>query len=231
MSVVDTLPSFKTHRNYFFVILVIAIIFSIRECAHQKNTNELIENISTYSDSAKYYKGKHGEEIAYNKTLHVQNETQLKAFISTNEQIREEIKKFKSIKEVTIIKEHTEIHDTIKVPENAIPCDFKPFTLRKENKNYKFKGILSPTDFVIDSLYIPNEVAIIIGKRKIKFLKYEEQVTVNNSNPYIKTTNISNVSIQHEKKWWDYPLVKFGSGVLVGYGISAAQQGINSIKK
>jgi hypothetical protein len=221
---VTSSSGFKTHRNYIIVILIVAILFSLRECVHQKNVDEMINDIATYSDSAKYYKGKHGEVIAYNSLLKVQNDDQLRAILSSNKQIADELKNFKSIKEVTTIKNNFYLHDTIKLPANSIPCDFKPFPLRKSNKDFTFKGTLSTKDFVIDSLFIPNETNIIIGKRKTGFLKYEEQVVVKNSNPYITTTNVSNVSVKYEKKWWEKGWVKVVGGFILGYGGATAQQ-------
>lgn len=219
-------PNIKVHRNYIFLIGIIAILFSIRECSNNKNVNDLIESISNYSDSAKYYKNKNGELVAYNSVLKVHNEEQLRAIVQTNEQIREEIKKFKDVKSVTVIKEKIYIHDTIELPPNVIPCDFKPFAIRKSNENYTFKGILSPKDFVIDSIYVPNKIGIIIGKRKVGFMKYEEQVTVTNSNPYITTTNLSNIQVKKEQKWWEKGWVKVGAGFALGYGLSTFQQAV-----
>lgn len=201
--------------------MTIIIIFLLRECSNQQNTNALIKEITNYSDTAKYYKSSSGNLIAYNKLLKVQNEQQLRTLISTNEQIRNEISSFKKIGSVTNIIQGTLIRDTIKMESNAIPCDFKPFELKKSTEHYLFKGILSPNDFIIDSIYVPNTINIIIGKRKVGFLKYEEQINVMNSNPYITTTNLSNISIQRKKKWWERGVIKFGAGVIIGYGASA----------
>lgn len=216
----DIIPSFNTHRNYLILIVACIVFFTWRECSNQKRFDNLVDEIANYSDSAKYFKGKNGELIAYNNTLKVQNEDQLRSIVSTNEQIREEIKKFKSVREVTTIKEKVFIHDTVELPANVIPCDFKPFTIRKDNKNYTFKGILSQKDFVIDSLYIPNDINIIVGKRKVGFLKYEDQFTVSNSNPYITTTNLKNISVKTEKKWFEKGWVLFTGGAIVGFGTS-----------
>lgn len=220
----DIATKFKTHAIYLVVILIVLAFFSIREMINQKNNDDLIDKISTYSDSARYYKGKNGEVVAFNNVLKVNNEEQLRSLLSTNEQIRDEIKKFKSLRDVTTIKTYTVIHDTIPIPANSIPCDFKPFPITKLDKNYTFKATLSKNDFVIDSLIIPNDISIIIGKRKVGFMKYEEQVTVKNSNPYVNTTNLSNISVKHEKKWWDRGIVKFGAGFVVGYGASTVQR-------
>lgn len=214
--------NFKTHRNYLFLIGIIVVVFFLRECQTQKNTNDLVHRISTYSDIAKHYKMANGNMLAYNKTLKLQNQKQLKALIATNEQIKDEIKKIKHLRDVTTIKQQTLIRDTIKIQPNSIPCDFTPFELRKDNKHYLFKGILSPTDFVIDTLSIPNEINVMIGRKKIGFMKYEEQVNVVNSNPYVTTTNLSNLSVQRDKKWHERGWVKFGAGV-VGGGVVASQ--------
>jgi len=218
------LSNFKTHRNYLIVIAIIAVLFSFREYRNNQNMNDLIDKISNYSDSAKYYKNKNGDLVTYNSILKVQNEEQLRAIVQTNKQISEEIKKMKDVKSVTVIKEKVYIHDTIELPPNIIPCDFKPFSISKSNENYTFKGTLSPKDFVIDSIYVPNQIGIIIGKKKVGFMNYEERVTVTNSNPYITTTNLSNIQVKTEKKWWEKGWVKFGAGFALGYGLSTFQQ-------
>jgi hypothetical protein len=220
--------NYKFHLYYISLIGIIILLFSIRECNNQKNVNNLINQISNYSDSAKYYKSVNGNLIAYNSILKVQNEKQLKSILENYQILKDEIKKIKKIQNVTNINHQTIIKDTVEIPKDSIPCDFNPFTIYKKNNYFQFKGILSKDNLIIDSLVIPNQMSIILGKRKIGFLKYEEQVNVINSNPHIIVTNLSNIQVEQNKEWWEKGWVKISAGLLIGYGIATYQ---NNSKK
>jgi hypothetical protein len=78
---------------------------------------------------------------------------------------------------------------------------------------------IANTGLTIDSLKIPNEQRIIIGEKKEGFLnlKTKLEIEVNNSNPYIQTTNIAGYTYEPKKKWYERSLVTFGIGVAGGY--------------
>lgn len=209
----------KVHRRYIYIISVIIIIFLLRECGNQLHINNLVKNISTYSDSSKHYKDKYGNVISYNKTLQFDNDKQLKNYLSKNDSLSLMLKNFKKVNTVSIIKEKIYIHDTIPITfETKIPCDFKPFdvvkdSIRSKNKPYYFRGTIFPDKFTIDSILIPNTQNIVIGLKKTGFLglRRENQINVLNSNSFIQTTNTGAYTIKQKPK-------RIGIGFSVGYG-------------
>jgi hypothetical protein len=64
---------------------------------------------------------------------------------------------------------------------------------------------------------IPDKTTLIIGRKKVGFLKYEERAELFHSNPLVRTTNIGNYEVIKRKK-------RIGLGASVGYGISVGNQ-------
>jgi len=199
------------------VIILLLILFVFRECQNQSNTDDLVLDITNYSDSAKYYKGKNGTLIAYNKTLNVENEKQLKAVLSKYDTLSQILEKFKDIKSTTIIKETITIkHDSI-LFEKKIPCDFEPFKVKRDSLYYTFRGTIGQDFFSIDTLSIPNQQSIVVGRKKVGFLKHEYRAEVINSNPLVNVTNIGSYAIKPKKKWYEKRIVQIPSAFLIGF--------------
>lgn len=199
-------------------LIILLIIFSIRECSNRRDKDNLVNDLSNYKDSAQYYNLKVDGmevEVAYNKSLVLETNKQVKSVLSSvNDTIAKLVKKFKDIRSGTIINNYTTINnDTIKLTD-SIPCDFKAFKVRRDSLHYKFIGTIARTYFTIDSLIIPNKQYIIIGRKKLGFLKgYEERAEIINSNPLVKVTNIESYVINKRKK-------RLGIGASVGYGLT-----------
>lgn len=215
----------KTEKVMAGLILAIIIIFCFRECKHQSNEDNLINNIATYKDSSKYYNLKvNGMSVlvAENKSLVLENNKQVTSILSSmNDTIAKLIKKFKDIKSGTIINNTTNIiGDTVKFKKkDSIPCDFKPFKVMRDSLYYHFTGTIAQKYFTIDTLSIPDKTTLIIGRKKTGFLKYEERAELFHSNPLVKTTNIGNYEVIKRKK-------RIGIGASVGYGFQVNTNGI-----
>lgn len=211
-------PIYKTHRNYIILIIVGIIIFSFRECSNQNKTDKLVSDIANYKTESSVYKTKLGLEVNTNKALALQTQDQIKSIIATNDTLKEWVSKFKEIKGSVIVRETTIVRE-VPVPfDKVIPCDFKPFQAKKETKDFLFYTTIANTGLTIDSLKIPNEAKIIIGDKRTGFLKIKSSlvVEVNNSNPYIKTSNISGFVYEPKKKWYERMWVNFVAGAVVG---------------
>jgi hypothetical protein len=142
----------------------------------------------------------------------------MKSLLASNDTMREWISKFKEIKGGVILRETTIVRE-VPVPfDKVIPCDFKPFQAKKETKDFLFYTTIANTGLTIDSLKIPNEAKIIIGDKRTGLLKMKTSlvVEVNNSNPYIKTSNISGFVYEPKKKWYERMWVNFVAGAIVG---------------
>ena len=177
----------------------------------------MVNNVANYKDTARYYNFKVNGmevEVAYNKSLVLNNQKQFESVIAKNDTLLKLVKKFKSVQSGTIINNYTTINgDTIIYKKgDSIPCDFKAFKIRRDSVHYKFVGTIGKNFFSIDSLSIPNKIDLIIGRKKTGFLKAEERAEIINSNPLVKTTNIGNYVVVSKKK-------RFGIGASAGYGL------------
>lgn len=215
----------RTEKIMGISIIAIIIIFFFRECSNQNDKNNLVNDISTYKDTAQFYSLKVNGiavDVAYNKSLQLENKNQLESIIKKNDTLAKLISKFKAVSSTTIINNITNISgDTIKLAD-SIPCDFKPFQVRRDSIYYHFLGTISPKYFSIDSLTIPNKQSIVIGKKKLGFLKgTEERAEIINSNPLIKTTNIESYVINKKKK-------RLGIGPSIGYGFQFNPTGVRT---
>lgn len=201
-------------------ILVVTLIFALREGCNRKQTNDLIIDIKSYKDSAQHYQVTINgltKDVAYNKSLVLENESQLKAVTHKNSELAVLVDKYKSVSSASVIKTITKIvNDTIRL-RDSIPCDFKEIKVKRDSANYFFAGTISPRFFSIDSLSIPNKQNVVVGKKKLGFLKGTEyRIEILNTNPIIKTTNIENYVIKEKKKWWQTQVTAFGLGVIGG---------------
>jgi antitoxin component of RelBE/YafQ-DinJ toxin-antitoxin module len=181
-------------------------------------SNKLVNEIATYKTEATQYKTKLGLTVSTNDALVLQTQEQIKSMMAaTNDTIKQWLSKFKSIKGGVVMRETTIIKE-VQIPfETKIPCDFKPFKANKILKDYQFYSTIANTGLTIDSVKIPNEAKIVIGERKDGIFKAKKMVVdVNNSNPYIQTSNISGYVYEPKKKWYERTWVKLLTGAAVG---------------
>jgi len=205
-------------KIYIVIIVLIVSFFLLRESCNRSNTNKLIADISGYKSEAEQYKTKLGLEVSTNKALVLQTQSQIKSLLSSNDTLKEWISKFKKINAGVIVRETTIVKEVAVPFDKIIPCDFKPFQAIKKEKFFEFYSTISNTGLTIDSLKIPNESRIVVGERKDGFFKPKKMVIdINNSNPYIQTSNISGFVYKPEKKWYERNFVMFAIGVAGGY--------------
>lgn len=212
----------KLHRRYIYaigvLIVLIICIFFIQRCQYKKESDKLVSDIVNYKTEAKHYTDMFGEIIATNSAIQVQTQTQIKSILATNDTMKAWIKKFKEIKFGGIIKETTIIKEVAVPFDKIIPCDFKPFPAIKLDKHYRFYSTIANTGLTIDSLFIPNTASIIVGEKKVGFLKLGRQLSieVKNSNPFVHVSDLSAFTYKPKPK-------RFGLGFSVGYGIGVHQ--------
>lgn len=201
-------------RILYIIIIVLVTVLLLREGCYQSSRNDLLQNITEYKTEAKHYKLKNGTEVAQNKALMLENQTQIKALLNKNDTLSQLITKYKNLQNVTIINNSTEIkNDSIAYDTIKIPCDFKPFQVVRDSSHYMFVGTIAQTYFKIDSLRIPDKQSIIFGERKMGFLKKRQwTVEVVHSNPLVKTTNIGEYAVKQKRK-------KFVIALGGGYGL------------
>jgi hypothetical protein len=207
------------NKIYSFFIIIILIVLLFREGCNQKKVDDLIDDISNYKTEAQVYKTKLGIEISTNRALTLSSQKQMRTLLATNDTLMDWIKQFKVINGAVTLRETTIIKEIVVPFDRIIPCDFKPFSANKINKDFQFYTKVSNTGLTIDSLKIPNESKIVIGEKREGFLKLKTKlvVDVNNSNPYIVTSNISGYVYEPKKKWYEKMWANFAIGVGAGY--------------
>jgi len=128
------------------------------------------------------------------------------------------IEKFKTIKTGIVIHEKTIIKEVAVPFETKIPCDFKPFTAFKLNKDYKFYSTIANTGLTIDSLIIPNTASIIVGDKKSGFLGMKRDLTieVKNSNSLMQASNITGYTYTPKKKFYEKTWFHLAVGGVIG---------------
>jgi hypothetical protein len=210
---------FDLNKIYSFFIIIILIVLLFREGCNQKKVDDLIDDISNYKTEAQVYKTKLGLEINTNRALSLNSQKQMRTLLATNDTLMDWIKQFKVINGAVTLRETTIIKEIVVPFDRIIPCDFKPFSANKINKDFQFYTKVSNTGLTIDSLKIPNESKIVIGEKREGFLKLKNKlvVDVNNSNPYIVTSNISGYVYEPKKKWYEKMWVNFAIGLGAGY--------------
>ena len=202
---------------YIIIIAVIVVIFIFREGCNRRNNDKLISDIQNYKTEAQTYKTKLGLEVSTNKALILETQDQMKTLLASNDTLKEWISKFKNIKGGVVIKENTIIKEVAVPFDKIIPCDFKPFKSNKIDKYFQFYSTIANTGLTIDSLKIPNESRIVIGERKDGVFKPKKMVVdVNNSNPYIRTSNISGFGYEPKKKFYEKTWFHLTCGAIIG---------------
>lgn len=201
----------------YVIISLLAIALLLREGCNQSSKDDLISDVAQYETEAQHYKGLNGAEVARNKSLMLENSDQIESILSgklKNDTLTELLKKYKDLKSVIIAENIIEIRDSIGYDTIRIPCDFKPFPVRRDSSHYMFAGTIHPSYFKIDSLKIFDKQSIVFGKRKMGFLKRSEyNVEVIHSNPLVSTSNIGSYAIKEQRK-------KVVVSVGVSYGLN-----------
>jgi hypothetical protein len=216
----------RTDKIYLIALIVVLFFFGLREGCNRREMSRLVVDVAKYSTEAQTYKTKLGLQVSTNDALVLQTQEQIKALVATNDTLREWIEDFKNIKASVVIKEVTVIRE-VPVPfDRPIPCEFSPFAANKISKDFEFYSTVENTGLTIDSLKVPNVSTIVVGQKRSGFLglKSSMVVDVNNSNPYIQTSNISGYVYEPEKKWHEKILVNLAAGAFVGYVVGRGTQ-------
>lgn len=201
-------------RIYICLIIILCIILIVREGCYRSSSDKLVSDITSYKDSAKVEKLKNGALIYTNAALELKTQKQLITLASSiNDTVKQMLKRFKSITNVTnITNTFLAGGDTVRL-SNEIPCDFNPIKIRTgHDSTYHLVGTISKKSFSVDSLSIKDNQTFVFGRRKISFMKYDNVVDINHSNSLMKTSNIKNYQFTPDKKWFERTWVHIAIG-------------------
>jgi hypothetical protein len=211
----------KSNKSYIGIIILLVLALLFQGWRSQSREDDLVSKITTYSDIAKVYALKSGAQVATNTALSVSSQKQMAAFAaSINDTLKQIVKRFKSVNNITYATTNFYAgKDTVRTVN--IPCNFTPFKVRRSDSTYKFVGTIAQNYFSVDSVYIPNKISIVSGRKKIGFMKYDYSVDINNSNPLMRTTNIQAYQYSPQKKWYEKTWVHMLAGAAIQTGVHA----------
>jgi len=216
-------PSFKFLKTipYIVIAALLVIMFFMTKCQNASQT-KLLASIEEYKTDAKTYIDKVGDLVSYNQVLEVNSKEQLSVICAKDKQLADLLKDFKKVESATKINyEIRLVHDTIRFTD-SIPCEFVQKYITDSNKWYNFSAYVAPSFFMIDTLRFYNEQSLVIGTKKMGFLKKpERRAEIKNSSPYVIVTNISSAVITEKPKWYQTTLFKFAAGFVTGFIINS----------
>ncbi|WP_438423150.1 DUF6549 family protein [Aquimarina macrocephali] len=194
------MKNLKKNIHWIAGIFILCILLFKSDLRRKKDIDRYQDNISTLKDVVYTYKLKNGELASSKKALLVTNKELRKGIFVKDDSLKALLKKFKRVKAAVKIKTVVRI-DTIEIPfNNPVETPFKrSFALN--NPNYKLSGNVSNFGVTIDKINIPNTQRLVIGNRKVGFFKTQLEVSMTNSNPYLKVDDIESqiVTIKNNK--------------------------------
>lgn len=193
-----------------YIVILLLVAINIHTCRRLDRVEDTRDNTAqVLSDSIRYYKNAHGQEVAAKKALQGDKTTLeilLSNQIDSTQQLRKLVDSFRDIDAGGNIVTVTKI-DTVFVPF----LEEKIFQLSSEK--YSIAGEVQDDGVLINSLVIPNTMSFAIGRKKTGWFSSEYRVEVVNSNPLIQTTGIDAYSISVPQKRWGIGLF---TGIMVG---------------
>ena len=191
-------------KNGLILLLVFITIFLLnRSCEkerHFDNTMTILNN------KVQYHKTSKGQVVAEKQFL----ETTTRQIKKDLDSLKEITRRYKKIKNATIIKQEVRIDTVVITYTDTIPYVFKrSFKLTKPD--YIIGGKITHKALHIDSIIIPNVITVITGVKK----GWDHDIItteVVNSNPYINTINISTHSEKIKTR-------RFGLGIFMGVNV------------
>ena len=195
--------------NYIIITsLTVLCIYLWRNGKEAQNTAK--NNIAALTDSIVHYQTKHGA-WGVEKSIFQGTEKDLRQIIKSKDKAFQKlIKSFKEPVAAAVIKTVTKI-DTVFIPyeEKNQLSEFE-FNFKANTEYYSVNGTSTEKGINIWSISIPNTQSLVIGKKRIGFLKYGYKINVENSNLNIKTTNVDGFDFRPKPK-------RFSVGVFAGY--------------
>lgn len=197
----------------FIVMGIIAIILFIRSCNSNNKYEKDIQTVLDYieNDTVKQYYAKDGTVVDYNSALQVQFDAFLDA---QSDSVRKYLKNIRIPRPdvITVYSDRFYVDSIPSVSLNNIAnCKFDT-TFFIQNPWYNIKGRLTNKELKFGYISIPNKSTIVIGDSKQKWWKQREYiVTVDNSNPYIKTESIQSYTFKEKQS-------RLSIGPSFGYG-------------
>jgi hypothetical protein len=189
----------KQLSAFIIVVLMLISVGLMRTCSAPKRT-------VIYDPSAKYYKSKAGEIIAYNRSLEV----------SISDLKRERADLFAEVKNMVVKKPQTITRtvtrtefDTLWMTfETKIPCDTFATEIVYMDQWIEIFGFVNQDGVMIESIYIPDTVTLVVGNHK-----RETIIAIKHANPNVTVAEVENYVIKRKRFAWK----EFAGGFVIGF--------------
>lgn len=205
-----------------FILILLLFVGQCTQSKYKDENKRLKSNVEALQESVKYTKNKLGTLTASKKAIEASEKELKKQVWLKDEKLKKLTEEFNQVKSATKIKTIVTI-EKIPVPyPDTIPCVFDKKINVKE-KWYNFSLTSTQKGISIDSLQIPNEQYVITGMKRDGFLKPKYlQVSVTNTNPFIKTIDVQTQVIRIEQPFYNKgwfrvleAVTAFGFGVYI----------------
>lgn len=200
------------------IIAVIIILAGIDKCSSVKKMEDISIALANYTGEVKEMRLSNNALVASNKSLELITQDQMKEIAAKNDTVKQMIKKFKQVQNITYITNNFEASGDSSNFNKPIPCEFNPFKDTLSTPNYTLEQTVSRNGIKVDRLFIPNEQKLVFGTKRVGLFKTEHTVDVNNSNELMKVSNIKNYTFVPEKRWYE----KWWVHSLLGVGVGSA---------
>jgi hypothetical protein len=189
----------KQLSAFIIIVLMLISVGFMRTCSAAKRT-------VIYDPSAKYYKSKAGEIIAFNKSL----EIQLKDLKRERADLMAEVKNMRIKRPQTITRTVTRTeYDTLWMTfETEIPCEEFTSEIVYLDKWIEIYGFVNQDGVMIESIYIPDTVTLVVGQHK-----RETIIAVKHANPNVTVAEVENYVIKRKRFAWK----EFAGGFVLGF--------------
>jgi hypothetical protein len=189
--------------SHFINVILVAVMLLgfafLRHCSPPKRT-------IIYDPSAKYYKSKAGEIIAYNRSL----ELSVRDLKRERADLMDEVDNMRIKKPQTITRTVTRTeYDTLWMTfETEIPCEDFTSEIVYLDKWIEIYGFVNQDGVMIESIYIPDTVTLVVGQHK-----RETIIAVKHANPNVTVAEVENYVIKRKRFAWK----EFTGGFVLGF--------------
>lgn len=215
----EVLKNISLKDLIYLAVIVLLILFSFKKCNEFNDQKDLnAYNLKVHESDLRTYIDKYNREVATKGILVANSTKELKKAIKKNDSLYSLVKKFKKVNTVVEVKTITKIvKDTIKVKDSILVDNNYSYIFENHTKNYSLYATLDKDNLVIDTIKIPNIQFAVLGDYKPSFFRRSLLTTkVTNSNPFVKTTDLSTLQIEVPKKWYEKGFVTIPLGIVGG---------------
>lgn len=219
-----------TSKNIIIVTLIVFCIVSMRECMDWRQVaGQATVVLDSVNQRMSYVVDEAGKTITYQNQVIVSRQKDIDRLTEENAALRKVQGQVKWKTKTNVERDTIEVGVPVYIWENDT-CLQLPYTFQQYKKWYGYKFTINSQVTIQDSLYFLSEPTLTIGYKKKKwyevFKEREKIVTLQDSNPFIQVTDLSNIFIEKPKKRVSlglqagYGLTKGGLGPYVGVGLN-----------